>query len=311
MKRGITTLCATILVCLFLHAARVPASEAENQAPDLESLVIGFSSGTLANVDPRDAKAATKIWADMILRRKGAKGESGAIIFSNLSGLEGAVREGSVDLVFLLPQEFLKIRNRIPIVPIVISTSHKGLFEQFVLLVRKDSPAETAWDLRNKQINVETIQKGTLPLMWLETLLMQEINGAGAERPFASIKATRKPSQTVLPVFFKQADGCIVSRDAFDTMVELNPQLGKELKVIASSPPYISSVGCLRKDFHAKHGALIAGELGLLHEDPQGRQLLTMFHKGKLVPFEEPYLENVAAVLKRHHDLGRELARRK
>ncbi|MCK7505548.1 MAG: phosphate/phosphite/phosphonate ABC transporter substrate-binding protein [Desulfobacterales bacterium] len=36
---------------------------------------------------------------------------------------------------------------------------------------------------------------------------------------------------------FRQADACVVGRNSYETMVELNPQVGRELKVVASSHP--------------------------------------------------------------------------
>lgn len=311
MRHERTIPCATILLGLFLLTTAVPASAGEDPPIVLESLVIGFSSATLANVDPDDAKVATKVWADKIIRRKGQDVESGAIILNSLSTLEKVIQEKGVDLVFLLPQEFVKIRNHSPIVPVVISTPSKGIFEQFVLLVRKDSGLETIRDLKNKRLTLETDQKGTLPQMWLETLLMQEGGGERTKPFFASIKATRGASQTVLPVFFRQADGCIVTRHAFDTVVELNPQLGKHLRVIESSPAFVSSIGCLRKDYFEKYNDVLTKQLILLHEDPQGKQLLTLFKKGKLVAFQAAFMETVETLLKEHDDLRLKIAGRK
>jgi phosphonate transport system substrate-binding protein len=301
---------AAFLLGILLTAAGVPATGTENEVPRLPSLAIGYSTSVFSDVDPSDAKAATKVWADMIMRRKGAVVESETMILKNLSALERALTGKRVDLFFLLPQEYLEVRDRLPIVPVVASAPQEGLYEEFVLLVRKDSPVATIRDLRRKRLTVETDQKGTLPLMWLETLLMKEGEFEDIRQYFSGIKATRKPSQTILPVFFQQVDACIVTRAAFRTMVELNPQLGKEIREIAISPPFITSIGCLRKDYYEKYNEVLTEHLVNLHEDPQGKQILTLFRKGKLILFKPQYLASVEALVKEHEHLRGLLARR-
>jgi len=40
-------------------------------------------------------------------------------------------------------------------------------------------------------------------------------------------------ANTVLPVFFRLTDACVVRRRSINTMKEVNPQVGKQLKVIS------------------------------------------------------------------------------
>jgi len=305
---------AAILLGILLGALtgprEAPATGPVGTQGNLESLAIGFSSGVMVNVDPKDAKAATKIWANMIVKRRGGTANSEAIILEDTVSAAKHLREKTVDLYFLLPQEFLKIRDILPIVPVVVSTPAKGTYEEFVLLVRKDSGVRSAGDLRGRRLTVETDQKGGLPLMWVEILLMGQNIHEESKSFFASIKGMRKASQTALPVFFRQADACVVTRSAFMTMTELNPQVGRELVPIASSPPVISSIGVLRKDYYDKHGAYLTEELTRLQDDPQGKQILTLFRTGRLVPYLPEHVATVEAMLKEHDTLRMKLARR-
>jgi ABC-type phosphate/phosphonate transport system substrate-binding protein len=276
----------------------------------LPSFNLGFYGSVLAETDLKDAKAAVKVWADMIMRRRKQAVESRAEIYDSLAAMEAALRTGQLDFVWLLPNDFIEARDRLPVVPIVISTPVRGDFNELYLLVRKDAGAQTVRDLRHKRMVVETELDGSFPMIWLETLLMRE---GVAERParfFASIRSTAKSSQVVLAVFFGQADGCIVSRNTIETIAELNPQVGKELGRIASSQPFASAVGCLRTDFYDRYETQITDALELLHSDPQGKQILTLFRQGKLVRFKEPYLATVEALLKERNALRLKLGRR-
>src|SRR5208283_5439222 len=59
------------------------------------------------------------------------------------------------------------------------------------------------------------------------------------ERFFASHKQNDKITQVVLPVFFRRADVACLARHDWDTAVELNPQLGRELRPLSISPKVI------------------------------------------------------------------------
>lgn len=281
-----------------------------DQAALLPSLVIGFSDAVLSEVDLKDAKAATKVWADMIMRRKHVKVESDGVVFDGLASMDDALRAGRVDLVWLLPRDYLEARGRLPIVPIVIASPGSVLFNEFVLVVRRGGGIGSLRDLKDRRLVVETNRSEAVSRVWLETLLMKEGWREEPQQFFASVKAARKPSQIVMPVFFGQADAGVVTRHSFDTMVELNPQLGRELKSIASSAPYVAAIGCLRREYNDKYGESIRETLERLHEDPQGKQILALFRQGKLVRFTESHLASVESLLKEHDALRLQLAGR-
>jgi phosphonate transport system substrate-binding protein len=264
---------------------------------------LGFYGSVLADTDLKDAKAAVKVWADLVMRARRQSVESQAEIYGSLAAMAEALRSGKTDLVWLLPNDFIETRESLPIVPVVISTPVRGVFNELYLLVRNDVGPRTLRGLRNKKLVVETEHDGSLPMIWLETLLLREGAAETPARYFASIKSTARSSQVVLAVFFGQADGCVVSRNTFETMAELNPQIGRELGKIADSPPLVSAVGCLRTDFYDRYEAQLTDALELLDGYPQGKQILTLFRQGKLIRFEEYQLSGVKAILRERAEL--------
>lgn len=308
-KRYVAQLFFILHVFFWVLGSPAGAQDSEHDA-GYTRLIVGYSAGILAEVDPRDAQVATKIWTDMIIRRKGYDLTSEALIFRDFDSLRTAVEQEGVDLLFLLPQEFLHLHETHPVIPIAISTPSRSLFVQFALMVRADSKISDILGLRNKRLLVETDQRGTLPIVWLETLLMRAGESDDPRKFFSTIEVTHKASQTVMPVFFGKADGCIVMQSAFETMQELNPQLGTRLRVIASSPGYVAAVGCLRQEYYRKHPSFFADNLETLHEDPQGEQILTLFRKEKLIPYRSSYLNSVKALLREHDELQEKLEKK-
>ena len=73
----------------------------------------------------------------------------------------------------------------------------------------------------------------------------------------------------------------------FETMVELNPQLGERLTVIARSPAFSNGIICIRRGFYDRMGAQIEEVIAMMHEDPAGRQMLALFHIHCMKPFQK------------------------
>ena len=74
----------------------------------------------------------------------------------------------------------------------------------------------------------------------------------------------------------------MVTRRGFETLAELNPQVGKDLRVLATSPEVVATVFCFRADYDSPvMDKLIAG-LRELHLSAAGRQVLTVFQSDRL-----------------------------
>jgi phosphonate transport system substrate-binding protein len=145
-------------------------------------------------------------------------------------------------------------------------------------------------------------QSRTLHMVWLETLLMRE-GFRRAEEFFSSVREVRRPSQAILPVFFKQADACLTTRRSFDLACEMNPQVGMELMVLAQSPDLAGGVIVFRPTYEEKHKELMMEVLEKLEEDPQGKQLLKLFRMSRLHPFKPEYLMTVETLFRQHDTL--------
>jgi phosphonate transport system substrate-binding protein len=171
--------------------------------------------------------------------------------------------------------------------------------DEELLLVHRSSGFKTLLELQGKKLLLLNDARGSLGRNWLESLVMAE-GFSVLEAFFGEIRNTSKYSRTVLPVFFRQADACLVPRSGFSTMTELNPQLGKDLDLLAFSPAVVPSVLCVRPDYEPDlKQALIEG-LGTLHEEPRGQQILVMFKVDRLVPFQTAFLESAQQLLRKH-----------
>ena len=287
------------LLCLVLSSSLL-ASEGDIAQEVLE---VGYSAELFYDVDITDARAATKIWVEALIRKTGVVASTETFVIQDLEKAARSIRAGTLDLLVQLPREYLEIRQLVPLRPMYITCAGGSCFYQYTLLVRADSGTKTLADLRDGNLLIYESGFGNVAKVWLEAVLKDE-SLPEADKHFGFIRHARKAGQAVLPVFFGKADACVVSRTAFDTMVELNPQLGVELRPILESSDFPRPVISMRDGLIEKYGDLIQDSLLSLHTDPSGQQLLSLFHIEKLVPFEPTYLNSLIELLELDQSVG-------
>jgi ABC-type phosphate/phosphonate transport system substrate-binding protein len=290
-----------------------PASDVSRhggEGSNKKSVVVGYSSRVFCSVDSKDVIALTKVWMELVDRKMNNPWKTNVAFFENIRELENALSSGEVDIAVLLPEEFIRLRRNIPLVPVLSADYGKHFYDELVLLVRNDSGITDISQLRNKRLKIQTGQKGTIPMQWLDLLLAQNAF-TDARRFFSTIQEADRASQVVLPVFFGQADACLANQTEFETVAEMNPQISRRLRVLEKSPGYLTGVIAVRKDSTSERRNALLDAIQQLQSEPRGVQLLTLFRINRLIPFKAEHLASVEQLLKDHRVCMEKVARRK
>ena len=88
-----------------------------------------------------------------------------------------------------------------------------------------------------------------------------------------------------------------MAESSFDVMSELNPQLRRDLRVLARSRPLVPAILCFRADFESPEKERVLTALRELHKTPAGEQVLMIFQSEELVSIDEDPLRETAAFL--------------
>jgi phosphonate transport system substrate-binding protein len=268
-------------------------------------LRIGCTPHIFMDVQPSDAAAATQIWAEELKRRKGFTGPTVTRVYEDLDSIRSDLKDGQIDLLITLTSEYLELSREVIIEPYFVSQKAGRVNEESLLLAHRSSGLDSLEQLRGKHVILMLNARSSLGRTWLETEI-QERGYSGLKRFFNKVSSAGKYSRTILPVFFGQADACLVHRQGFDIMTELNPQIGKQLQTVASSPAFLPAILSIRPDYEATSKKALIESLGNLHLEPRGHQILTMFKVDRLVPFQHSYLNSARDLLKRNAELQHE-----
>jgi ABC-type phosphate/phosphonate transport system substrate-binding protein len=300
-------LCAILLVTTAALAAPLTGAELEKVLPKV--VRVGFSNKILSDIDPRDAQAAMELWTRELSRAMGVKVAQQTVIFRNTADLLAALKRGELSIVSLTALDYLKIRKEIELIPSVVAPSNVGKERDFLLIARKDSGIGAVADLRGKTINLPSATKQEVSHIWLDVLLMRE-GKRDRSSFFRQVKESNSPTQAIMAVFFRQADAAIVSRGALETSKALNPQIGSQLLVVSESQSMIGDFSCIPTTVNEKFRVSIEYAALHLHERPQGKQILTLFHIDRVVPFQPSYLEGILELLRERDRLLAKMTRK-
>lgn len=270
-------------------------------AEDGMRLRVGYSErlfgGMAQGANATDVRATTQVWVEMVIKQDtGKRAQATTLIYPDVATIERDVLAGTVDVLILLPQDYLEIRKRAPVVPALSAVYANDEFAEQLLLVRKGAGIKSVADLRGKRLILDAARRGSIPAWWLDAVL-RRTNLPEATTYFGVVKDATKASQAPMAVFFGNADACVTARHTFEVVSEMNPQVGSTLEVLAVSPPFVSGIIAHHKAVTPIFNAVLESGLKLLHTHPTGRQLLNFFGVRRLIPFQIDHLRPLEDLL--------------
>jgi ABC-type phosphate/phosphonate transport system substrate-binding protein len=260
-------------------------------AADPIRLVI--SESVVGDVNLNDARAATQVWVNRLARELDVVVDTK--LFDSTQELQDRTRKGQLDAVALNVLEYRPIADLLDPSLIVTSGGSAGQ-EQYLLLTKRNSGIRQLGDLKGRRLCMLKNPKMCVAPAWL-TAILEEGHYGPVEQFFASVTTASKFPLVVLPVFFGQAEACVTSRRSFETMSELNPQVGKDLEVLASSGPLVLMFYIFRKNYEQAQKERLTAAISKLRASAGGQELATLFQFDELTLRDGACLGNALRIL--------------
>jgi hypothetical protein len=295
-----TILLAGLLIGL-LSEGVLPGQTSSQELENIQ-LDVAFTQSSFANVNQTDAMAAFKAFTMRMGRLRGYNIKLNVYILDKASDLSAVSKRGNMDLLIVDAWDYLShapFKNT----SLEFATIEQGqVLEPYLVLAKAESSINSIKDLKGKHVLVLKSSNASNGHHWFRTELLK-MGFADPNRFVKRLEIKSKLSRAVLPVFFSQADACIVDQAGFKIMVEMNPQIGKELQIIAQSPHFVDTLCCLRSQGWLKpyHRGDMSDALAKIADDPAGQQILNLFKFNGLTPFKEKYLDTIR-ILRQQHD---------
>ncbi len=256
---------------------------------------LAISETMVADVNMNDARAAMLIWIKQMMTDLKIVIEFNPKVFDSTEEIMSRARNGHLDAVALNVLEYRQLVDVLDPTQVIAEGGAIGQ-ESYLLLVKRGNGLENLPNLRGKRLFGFKAPKMCVAGAWLTTILDDAHLGA-TEQFFGPITWETKVSRVILPVFFGQADACITSKRGFDTMCELNPQVARDLRVVAASPPMVVAFYVFHRNYRSANRDTFIKILADVTNNPAGRQLATLFQFDSLTVRDASCLSTAMSVL--------------
>ena len=263
---------------------------------------MGFSSAMFTDVNENDARAAVKIWGGQIAMEHNIPTDPVPVILKGLDALLESLLKKQVDTVGITTIEYDQLRRKVEFCPLFVAANAGCVSEHYILLTHRKGPVKTLADLGGCSLTIHSNPRNCLAPLWLDMLLTRQ--GHPAAKDFAgTINREFKLAKVVLPVFFGRVDACVVTHGGFDTMAELNPQLARQLVILAESPAVVPTIFAFRANYNPVYKEKLIKGLKDLKRSPAGQQVLTIFQSDDLVIHPASSLDTTLKLITAHKQL--------
>lgn len=150
-------------------------------------------------------------------------------------------------ILSVLPEEYFTnfdIYNKYPN-DIYISSVNNNTFHQYYLIANKEDK-KIFENLEEYDVNHDAMSP--MSFKWFKTLVYEK-KKKSYKSSVNKTKAVNRTSSLVHSVFFKKKNVSIISKENFDTTVEVNPQILKKVVILKKSKKiFVYSIIIMRKD---------------------------------------------------------------
>ncbi|RME92484.1 MAG: hypothetical protein D6766_09900 [Verrucomicrobia bacterium] len=265
------------------------------QSPDVIPFRLAVTEAMVRGVNANDAVASLRVWLGTLADVHEVHALPAPRLYADTADLAEALRREEADAVIGTTPEYWKLREYLEPDELIVGLAGGSVWEDYLLVVSARGGAAGLSQLRGRRLACWRGPRMSLAEPWLEVELARA--KLPPLREFLSVTDYDKLSGAVLSVFFGRTDACLVSRRGFETMKELNPQVGARLVVLRSSPGYVPVVFAFRKGYVGRLRQTILEKLPEMETSPEGRQIILFFQADALIVTNAKSLEPAFEVL--------------
>jgi len=293
-RRGLIAVLAGLLA-LMAFAVRVPAQcngQTSLAAYPPSRLNIVLSDRLFVVANRSDVAASMKVWSEIAGCAMKVNAQSKVDVLASQSEMRKRILEKNVDVLVLDNVEFLKFLAAGLVEGVaVVSRNGRPQTASYVLLTAEETGSLA--QLRGKNAIFFPHTESAVPVAWIDILLAKNHMGR-IENFFASSRVVNRSADCILPLFFAKVDACVTDANSWELAKEMNPQMGKKLKILAQSNPVLDSVTALPKTPNPYRQKIVDGLL-TMHTYAAGSQILSVFKSGPMIAYRPEYIDSTRA----------------
>ncbi len=236
----------------------------------------------------KDAKIALKAWLeDMAILYKG---EVGIEFYDKPGPLYEDFKKNKLDMAVVSLSFFFENRASIE-----KNSNHSWTlsidnkkYNQYYLVANKKQHLKGFTSFKRKTLAIKKGDENALT--WLNKNSYEK-NRVRSDKILKKIKYESKESTVLLNVFFGKTDYAVVTKEAWDIMLEFNPTLKKRIEILEKSENiFLPFIGFFSKNAHKKSVDVFFKVSSNLEELDGGKRIIKMLNFNSIFKVDEKML---------------------
>lgn len=282
-------------LCLTLGCAVAWPASAE-----VVPIAIGFHVPVVRDVPRRDVETSLRFWTEEIGAALNLKYKP-VRMYDSMDDLRRGMQSGDINFVV---GSAMTVAQHFSDAELIDGFSgSKTTPDHLLLAVRRDANIAGPAQLLGKRVVL--LEQDELSDVYLQTLLAP-VAGPKSMDALVDLRREKRSANLIHRLFFNQADAALITRNAYDTALELNPQVGKQLKVLEaySFKGRSVTVGLFSAKVPLEDAQAITQGAMNLQKTARGRQILEVFQADAITPSKVSDLSPFRALLLRQQALN-------
>lgn len=261
-----------------------------------EELRIGYDNSSLSNYSKKDMKIATELWMTEFIQDIGYTVTS--TFYDDPELMAADLNQGKLDYVTAFGLVFVKYFDLENLSDGFSGGSKNIEDSNFITLVSQNSANKDWKDLHKASIILQENDKEAE--LYVQDALLRANGKVDIE-----LIPIRSRQRAVIQLFFGKADAAVVTLNTFKLAKELNPQIGKKLRIMENSGITSSGLGFFRKGLDPKAKKLMIESALRLDSDVRGRQMLALFQTESIIETKLEDLQPIKKLYERYMRLSK------
>ena len=250
---------------------------------------MGYLVDGLDYIKYKDTRLAFDLWMQELANDQNVK--TNIKYYDKVSSLIEDYKEFKIDYFSLNPYFFLKYSDvfyNLTTEFWMVKKSQER-FQEYILLVREDSSIKHLKDLKNRSVLARS--DDYMGKLILDAVLLKTLH-TSSKKYLLEIAKSKSYSNTILQTYFKKYDACIVPSYALDIVVEMNPSVGKKLKILYKSEKiFMPIIAGFHKSAHVEVKQRFRNNVVNIQKSVRGQNILNLFKMKKLLQVSKEELK--------------------
>lgn len=261
-------------------------------------LKIGYSSMAMEQYKKQDMMISIQVWIEELIQGTGYT--TSIIYYDDSSKMSDDMNSAKLDLAISYGLEFVKYFDRSK-----LSDGFSGALKDtedanLIILASKEKSLASLKNIANPTIAI--LKGDEISEIYIKNKLLKDTT---INKQNINFLISKKYNEALLKLFFKKVDAAVVTKQTFELAKELNPQIGKKLKIIEFSNIPSVNFAFFRADFDEKLKKVFFKIAFNMNKTPRGKQIMTLFHSDVIVKKGVEDLEPIQKLYEEYINLNR------